>query len=51
MVDELKPTEPGNPSTPKTGDDRNRVIWYGLFALGFGGLGVAFAFKRNKKHD
>lgn len=51
MVDELKPTEPDNPSTPKTGDDRNRVIWYGLLALGFGGLGAAFAFKRKKKHD
>lgn len=51
MVDELKPTEPDKPSTPKTGDDRNRVIWYGLLALGFGGLGAAFAFKRKKKHD
>lgn len=52
MVDEAKPSRPSEtPSTPKTGDDRNIALWYGLLALGFGGLGAVYALKRKKKRN
>ena len=52
MVDEAKPSKPSEtPSTPKTGDDRNIALWYGLLALGFGGLGAVYALKRKKKRN
>ena len=52
MVDEAKPSKPSEaPSTPKTGDDRSTALWYGLLALGFGGLGAAFAVKRKRKRN
>ena len=37
--------------TPKTGDDRNPVLWYSLTGVGFAGAAVCsiFAFKKKRK--
>lgn len=37
--------------TPKTGDDRNGVLWYSLTGVGFAGAAVCsiFAFKKKRK--
>lgn len=47
MVDEAEPIIPSD--TPKTGDDRNPVLWFALLGLGLCGVTSAYWIRRKRK--
>lgn len=59
MVDEAKPSNPSEPGTPdkpsngtpKTGDDRNIMVWITMLAIAIAGIGGAVITLRRKKRQ
>lgn len=44
------PDKPGDPGTPKTGDDSNMALWIGLMLASVIGIGVCFfLFRKNRR--